>query len=55
MKRRKFLIGAGSLAAGSAAAMGTGAYSYAEADRTVTVDTTGDGYVDQSTVSGGQR
>ncbi|MFC7027324.1 hypothetical protein ACFQJ5_06480 [Halomicroarcula sp. GCM10025324] len=42
MKRRKFLIGAGSLAAGSAAAMGTGAYSYAEADRTVTVDTTGD-------------
>lgn len=29
MKRRKFLIGAGSLAAGSAAAMGTGAYNNA--------------------------
>jgi hypothetical protein len=33
MQRRKFLIGAGSLAAGSAAAMGTGAFSNVQADR----------------------
>ncbi|WP_139042954.1 hypothetical protein [Halorubrum tropicale] len=33
MDRRKFVIGAGSLAAGGAAAMGTGAFSSVEADR----------------------
>jgi hypothetical protein len=38
MDRRKFLIGAGSLAAGSAAAMGTGAFTQAEAARSVEVD-----------------
>ncbi|WP_324756458.1 hypothetical protein [Haloarcula montana] len=37
MQRRKFLIGMGSLAAGSAAAMGTGAFTSAEADRDLTV------------------
>ncbi|MFC4447719.1 hypothetical protein [Halorussus aquaticus] len=37
MDRRKFLIGAGSLAAGSAAAMGTGAFTSVSADRTVDV------------------
>ena len=42
MNRRKFLIGAGSLAAGSAAAMGTGAFTSVEADRTVTVSTAED-------------
>jgi len=33
MQRRKFLIGMGSLAAGSAAAMGTGAFSFGQMDR----------------------
>ena len=42
MERRKFIIGAGALATGSAAAMGTGAFSSAEASRTVDVDTAGD-------------
>ena len=42
MNRRKFLIGAGSLAAGSAAAMGTGAFSTVEADRTVSVNVASD-------------
>ncbi|WP_302082415.1 hypothetical protein [Salinibaculum rarum] len=35
MQRRKFLVGMGSLAAGGAAAMGTGAFTSAEANRTV--------------------
>ncbi|MFB6179013.1 MAG: hypothetical protein ABEI77_04735 [Halorientalis sp.] len=38
MERRKFLIGAGSLAAGSAAAMGTGAFTSVQADRSVSVN-----------------
>ena len=38
MKRRKFVIGVGSLAAGSAAAVGTGAFSSVEADRSVSVE-----------------
>ena len=42
MERRKFVIGAGALATGSAAAMGTGAFSNATVERTVTVDTVGD-------------
>jgi hypothetical protein len=42
MDRRKFLIGAGSLAAGSAAAMGTGAFTSVTADRGVTVDVAND-------------
>jgi hypothetical protein len=43
MRRRKFLIGAGALFAGSAAAVGTGAFSAAEArDRAVEVETSGD-------------
>jgi len=42
MERRKFLIGAGSLAAGSAAAMGTGAFTSVQADRTVSIDVAGD-------------
>jgi hypothetical protein len=37
MERRKFLIGAGSLAAGSAAAVGTGAFTSVSAQRNVTV------------------
>ena len=37
MERRKFLIGAGSLAAGAAAATGTGAFSSAKAGRSVDV------------------
>jgi hypothetical protein len=40
--RRKFLIGVGSLAAGSAAAMGTGAFTSVTADRSVEVAVTGD-------------
>ncbi|WP_324663588.1 hypothetical protein [Haloarcula sediminis] len=42
MNRRKFLIGAGSLAAGSAAAMGTGAFSIVSASRTLNVNVAGD-------------
>ena len=37
MERRKFVIGLGSLAAGGAAATGTGAFSSFEADRSLTV------------------
>ena len=42
MERRKFMIGIGSLAAGGAAATGTGAFTTASADRSVTVDVNGD-------------
>ncbi|MDT3434842.1 hypothetical protein [Haloarcula sp. 1CSR25-25] len=42
MQRRKFLVGMGSLAAGSAAAMGTGAFASVEATRTVNVNVAGD-------------
>ncbi|MFY4815769.1 hypothetical protein ACOJIV_24240 [Haloarcula sp. AONF1] len=42
MERRKFLIGTGALASGSAAAVGTGAFTSVSADRTVSVQTTGD-------------
>jgi hypothetical protein len=37
MKRRKFLIGAGSLAAGGATALGSGAFTSVQADRSVNV------------------
>jgi len=42
MKRRKFLIGTGALAAGSAAAVGSGAFTSVSADRTVQVNVAGD-------------
>ncbi|TKX50455.1 DUF1102 domain-containing protein [Halorubrum sp. ASP121] len=43
MERRKFVIGMGSLAAGGAAAMGTGAVSqFNSGDRTIEVETVGD-------------
>jgi len=42
MERRKFVIGMGSLAAGGAAAVGTGAFGSVEADRTVNVNVAGD-------------
>jgi hypothetical protein len=42
MQRRKFLIGAGSLAAGGAAALGSGAFTSVEADRAIEVDTADD-------------
>jgi len=42
MERRKFLIGAGSLAAGSAAAMGTGAFTSVSAGRSMEVSTADD-------------
>jgi hypothetical protein len=42
MDRRKFLIGAGSLAAGSAAAVGTGAFTSVSASRGIEVDTADD-------------
>jgi hypothetical protein len=42
MDRRKFVIGLGSLAAGGAAATGTGAFSSVEAERYAAVGTTGD-------------
>ncbi|MBP1923499.1 hypothetical protein J2751_002541 [Halorubrum alkaliphilum] len=42
MERRKFIIGAGALASGSAAAVGTGAFSAMDADRDVNVDVVSD-------------
>lgn len=42
MERRKFLLGVGSLTAASAAAMGTGAFSYVRADRNMSVNVKGD-------------
>ncbi len=42
MRRRKYLIGLGSLAAGSAAAVGTGAFTSVQAERDITIDTAAD-------------
>ena len=42
MERRKFTIGLGALATGSAAAIGTGAFTSVEADRDITVDVADD-------------
>lgn len=42
MERRKFVIGAGALASGGAAAVGTGAFSFVRADRDVTIDVVAD-------------
>jgi len=60
MDRRKFLIGAGSLAAGGAAAMGSGAFTQATATRQVDVNVVNDteGYmsfvIDNDEVANGQ-
>jgi hypothetical protein len=43
MQRRKFLVGAGSLAAGGAAVMGSGAFTQVSANRGVKVNLAGDG------------
>jgi hypothetical protein len=40
--RRKFIAGLGALASGSAAAVGTGAFTSVTADRTLSIDTAGD-------------
>jgi hypothetical protein len=42
MERRKFVVGLGALASGSAAAMGTGAFTSVTADRQVDVQVAGD-------------
>lgn len=42
MERRKFMLGIGSLAAGGAAAMGTGAFTTVKANRDITVKAAGD-------------
>ena len=42
MERRKFLIGTGALAAGGAAAIGSGAFSTAESERTIDVNVAAD-------------
>ena len=42
MQRRKFLIGAGSVAAGGAAVMGTGAFSFMQTDRGVNMNVVSD-------------
>jgi len=42
MKRRNFIAGIGALSAGSAAAVGTGAFSSVEADRDINVEIAGD-------------
>lgn len=41
-KRRKFLAGLGALASGSAAAVGTGAFTSVEAERNIDIETAGD-------------
>ncbi|WP_157884783.1 hypothetical protein [Halorubrum aethiopicum] len=43
MERRKFIIGAGALATGSSAAIGTGAVTSVRSDRSYQVDVAGDG------------
>lgn len=43
MNRRNVLVGLGTIVAGGGAALGTGAFSSVEADRTVSVETAGDG------------
>jgi hypothetical protein len=43
MERRKFVVGLGALATGSAAATGTGALTSTQADRTVNVNVANDG------------
>ena len=47
MERRKFIIGAGALATGSSAAVGTGAVSRTQADREMTINVANDssGYI----------
>jgi hypothetical protein len=42
MQRRKFVVGLGALASGGAAAMGTGAFTSVEADRSVDVNVSDD-------------
>lgn len=42
MRRRNFLLALGGVAAGSGTILGTGAFSSVEAERSVTVETTGD-------------
>ena len=42
MERRKFLIGTGALAAGTAAGLGTGAFNIVRAERDITVETVDD-------------
>ncbi|SIR40340.1 hypothetical protein [Natronorubrum daqingense] len=42
MNRRNVLVGLGTIVAGGGAALGTGAFSTVEADRTIEVTTTGD-------------
>ncbi|OLZ39552.1 hypothetical protein A6E15_00490 [Natrinema saccharevitans] len=42
MKRRNVVLGLGTIVAGGGAALGTGAFSSVEAERTVTVETAGD-------------
>lgn len=44
MERRKFLIGTGALAAGGAAALGSGAFSRVESDRDVSIQVATDKY-----------
>ncbi|SET05431.1 hypothetical protein SAMN04488694_103214 [Natrinema hispanicum] len=43
MNRRSVLVGLGTIVAGGGAALGTGAFTTVEADRTVSVSTSGDG------------
>jgi opacity protein-like surface antigen len=54
MQRRNLLIGMGSLAVGSAAAMGTGAFTTATAERTVDVNVASDegGFVEIQALNG---
>ncbi|ELZ32255.1 hypothetical protein C473_09582 [Halorubrum distributum JCM 10247] len=42
MERRKFVVGLGALASGSAAAVGTGAFNFANVERSISIDTAGD-------------
>jgi len=54
MNRRNVLIGLGTVAAGGGAILGTGAFSTVEAERTVDLQTSGDGSAQvQLSISGG--
>ncbi|MFC6785226.1 hypothetical protein ACFQFH_04580 [Halobaculum halobium] len=55
MERRKFMIGVGSLAAGGAAAISTGAFTSVSATRSVSVTVTGDAQAYLSLESQGSR
>jgi hypothetical protein len=57
MKRRKFVLGLGTIAAGSASIVGSGAFTSVEADRTIAVDTAqdSDAFLELDTLGDAER